>query len=93
MERDGANHGQHSPATMRRGLSGPALQYAASLHCLVEEWQVCGELRPKHKEKRHFLDRKLEAKRHRTEWCAAASKYRCMSCGGSSKKDEDDREV
>ena len=28
----------------------------------------------------------LEAKRHRTEWCAAGSNYRCMRCGRSSKK-------
>ena len=28
-----------------------ALQYAASFHCLVEEWKDCEELRPKPKEK------------------------------------------
>ena len=29
---------------------------------------------------------KMEAKRHRTEWCAAGSNYRCMRCGRSGKK-------
>ena len=28
-----------------------ALQYAASFHCLVEEWKDCEEVRPKPKEK------------------------------------------
>ena len=28
-----------------------ALQYAASFHCLVEEWKFCEELEPKPKEK------------------------------------------
>ena len=28
-----------------------ALQYAASFHCLVEEWKDFGELKPKPKEK------------------------------------------
>ena len=28
-----------------------ALQYAASFHCLVEEWKDCEELKPKPKEK------------------------------------------
>ena len=28
-----------------------ALHYAASVHCLVEEWKDCGELEPKPKEK------------------------------------------
>ena len=28
-----------------------ALQYAASFHCLVEEWKDCGDLKPKPKEK------------------------------------------
>ena len=43
-----------------------ALQYAAGLHCQVEE-RDCEELKP--------LDREWEAKRHRTEWCAAGGKY------------------
>ena len=47
-----------------------ALQYAASFHCLVEEWKDCEE---------------LEETKHRTEWCADANKYRCMRCGRGSK--------
>ena len=31
-----------------------ALQYAASFHCLVEEWKDCEELRPKPKRKVEF---------------------------------------
>ena len=60
-----------------------ALQYAASFHCLVEERNVCEELKPQSQEKWTFVDKKRE--RHRTEWCAAASKYRCLRCGRSSK--------
>ena len=47
-----------------------ALQYAASFHCLVEEWEDCEELRPKPKETWSFIDRKSEGMKHRTEWCA-----------------------
>ena len=35
-----------------------ALQYAASYHCLVEEWNDCGELTPNPKEKWIFVDKK-----------------------------------
>ena len=63
-----------------------ALQHAASFHCLVEEWNDCEALKPEPKEKRIFVDKKMEATKHRTEKCAAASKYRCMRCGRSSEK-------
>ena len=43
----------------------PALQYAASFHCLVEEWQDCEELRPKPKEK--WVSLKRRARRRCTE--------------------------
>ena len=36
-----------SAAGARRGIS---LQYAASFHCLVEDWKDCEELKPKPKE-------------------------------------------
>ena len=62
-----------------------ALQYAASFHCLVEEWKDCEELEPKPKEKWNFANKKGEAPKHHTEWCATAHKYRCVRCGGSSK--------
>ena len=55
-----------------------ALQCAASFHCLVEEWKGCGELKPKPIEKWTFVNKKGEAKKHRTEWCAAA-KQRSLS--------------
>ena len=62
-----------------------ALQYAASFHCVVEQWKDCEELKPKPKEKRIFVDKKSEESKHRTEWCAEADKYRCMRCGRGSK--------
>ena len=61
------------------------LQYAASFHCLVEEWKDCKALKPQPREKWIFVDKKREATKHQTEWCAAACKYRCMRCGRGSK--------
>ena len=61
-----------------------ALQYAASFHCVVEEWKGCEEIKLKPKEKWTFVDKKRETN-NRTEWCAEASRYRCMRCGKSSK--------
>ena len=34
-----------------------ALQYAASFHCLAEQWKDCEELKPKPKEKWIFVDK------------------------------------
>ena len=34
-----------------------ALQYAASFHCLEEQWKDCEELRPKSREKWVFLEK------------------------------------
>ena len=62
-----------------------ALQYAASFHCLVEEWKDGDELKPKPKEKWTFVDQKREETNHRTEWCAEANKYRCLRCGRGIK--------
>ena len=62
-----------------------ALQYAASIHCLVEQRKDCEELKPKPKEKWIFVDKKSEKSKHRTEWCAEADKYRCVRCGRGSK--------
>ena len=62
-----------------------ALQYAASFHCLVEEWKDCEELRSKQKEKWFFVDKRRERIKHRTEWCADANRYRCMRCERGSK--------
>ena len=62
-----------------------ALQYAASFHCLVEEWKDCAKLKPNPK-RSGLLWTKGEAKTHRTEWCAAANIYRCMRCGRISKQ-------
>ena len=49
-----------------------ALQYAASLHCLSEEWKDCEELKHKPKERWRFVDKKSEGMTHRTEWCAGS---------------------
>ena len=62
-----------------------ALQYAASFHCLVEEWKDCEEFKPKPKEKWTLVDQKREETKHRTERCAEADRYRCMRCGRGSK--------
>ena len=62
-----------------------ALQYAASFHCLVEEWKDCEELVPQPKEQWIFVDRRGEETKHRTEWCAQAKKHRCIRCERSSK--------
>ena len=62
-----------------------ALQYAASFHCLVEDWKDFGELKPKPKEKLTVVDQKREETKHRTEWCAEANKYRCLRCGRGIK--------
>ena len=62
-----------------------ALQYAASFHCLVEQWKDCEELRPTPKEKWILVDKGRERLKHRTEWCAEANRYRCMRCGKGSK--------
>ena len=43
-----------------------ALQYVPSCHCLVDEWRDCEELQPKPQEKWTFVDKKVEAKKHRT---------------------------
>ena len=59
--------------------------YAASFHCLVEEWKDFEELRPKPNEKLIFIDKKSEETKHRTDWCAEAEKYRCVRCGRWSK--------
>ena len=58
-----------------------ALQYAASFHCVVEQWKDCEDLRPKPKEKWVFVEKKSENNKHRTEWCAEANRYRCTRCG------------
>ena len=69
-----------------------ALQYAASFHCLVEEWKDCAELKPKPNGKWSLIDKKVsEGMKHRTEWCAEADGYRCMTCGRESKIHEDAR--
>ena len=56
-----------------------ALQYAASFHCIVEQWNDCEELKPKPKEMWIFVDKQSEETKHRTEWCAETDTYRCMS--------------
>ena len=44
-----------------------ALPYAASFHCLVEEWKDCEEIKPTPKEKWSFIDKRRERMQHRTE--------------------------
>ena len=70
-----------------------ALPYAASSHCLVEEWKDCEELKPKPKDKWTFVDQKREDTKHRTEWCAEANKHRRMRCGRGKQVHEDARKM
>ena len=44
----------------------------ANVHCLVEDWRDCAEFKPKPKVTWTFASKQGEAKKHRTEWCAAA---------------------
>ena len=82
--RDGADQGHHnSPAEKEEVYA--ALQYAASCHHLVEKWPDCEELKPTPKIECTFVEKKVEGNRHRTEWCAAASRCRCMRCGKNKK--------
>ena len=70
-----------STVQQRRGEVNAALQYAAGFHCLVEEWRDCEEIDPKPTEKWVFVDfEKVEAWKHRAEWCAATSRCRCTRC-------------
>ena len=47
--------------------------------------KVVRNLSPGQQKKRTFVKKKEEAKKHQTEWCATANKYRCLRCGRSSK--------
>ena len=76
MDRRSNGASQRSPAE-KGGGARKHCNYAASMHCLVEEWQDCAELQPKPNERWTSVDKNVEAKRHRTEWCAAASNFRC----------------
>ena len=67
-----------------RGEVYVALQYAASFHCLVEQWKDCEELKPKPKEKWIFVDKRSEETKHRPEWCGEADRCGCMRCGRRS---------
>ena len=65
----------------------------SSFHCLVDEWRDGEELKPKPKEIRVFVDKKVEAKKHRTVWCATTSRYRCIRWREKQQEDEYAREV
>ena len=63
------------------------LRYAASFRSLEEEWHDCEDFNPKPKEGEILVDKKkMEAKRHRAEWCAAAMQYRCVRCGRGTEE-------
>ena len=90
----GSKFGRVARVSVKRNIGGSgayqeevyaALQFAASFHCLVEEWKDCEVLKPKPKEKWIIVDKKREETKHRTEWCAETNKCRCMRCGRGSK--------
>ena len=59
-----------------------ALQYAASFHCLVEEWKDCEEFETKARRKVDLHESEKGGTKHQTEWwCVAANKYRCVQFG------------
>ena len=60
------------------------MQLCSMQPAFVEEWKDCEELRPKPKEKWAFVAKKSVTLKHRTEWRADASRYRCMRCGRGS---------
>ena len=54
------------------------LQFAASFHSLVEEWtngRIVKSLSTSQQRSGPSRKKKGEARKHRTEWCAAANKY------------------
>ena len=59
----GTRKGNYHSARERQEVYA-ALQYAASFHCLVEEWNDCEELKPKSKDKWIFVDQKKEESKH-----------------------------
>ena len=44
------------------------MQYAASFHCFVVEWQDCQEFQPFPGQKCTFVDRTVGAEKHRAEY-------------------------
>ena len=92
---DGGDMAQIRASTVqqKRKEAHAALQYAASLRCVLEEWHDCEDLKPKPKDNWTSVDKKKEASRHRTEWCAATRRCRCRRCGRSSIKMKYAREV
>ena len=70
--RHGADQSQHSSAEESGGLRG--FECAATFHCTVEEWHDCKERQLGTNEKWIFVDKAVEAKKHFTTRCAAASK-------------------
>ena len=69
-----------STVRQRREEVFAGLQHAASFRCLVEEWRDCEEIKAKAK-REVDISWTVEAKTHRMEWCAVASKYRHTRCG------------
>ena len=51
-----------------------------------DDWHDCEELKPNPKDKWIFVEHRVEAQKHRTEWCAATSTHCCMRCGRNSEK-------
>ena len=67
----------------RRGVR--SLTVCSQLSLFGEEWKDCEELKPQPRAKMTYMDKKREETKHRTEWCANASKYRCLRCGKGRK--------
>ena len=88
---DGGNMAQigASSVQQRRREVYAALQYAARFHCLVEEWADCGELKPKPRDIWESVESKVEADKHRAEWCATTKNRPLHELREEQQKHED----
>ena len=63
-----------------------ALQYAASFHCVVEQWKDCEELKRKLKEKWIFVDRKKGNEASNRVGVRKQKRYRCVQMHEDARK-------
>ena len=88
----GGSESKYSSTTEReREEVYAALQYAASFHCLVEEWKDCDELKPKPKVRWKFVDKRRIATKE-TERCAQANKSSMYEVCQEQQEHEDAQE-
>ena len=74
-----------SKVRQKRQEAFAALTTGSQLSLFGGGMKDCEELKPQPEEKWTFVNQKKEETKHRTEWCAESSRYRCMRCGRGSK--------